>query len=386
MANKNKVTRGLTKRGKNYEICLKVDGHTMRKVVGPNRLKAERVLAQLKEQRAEARLKNDWSGFKGFVQPADNTTFAQAAADYLAERQQSAHSTRSNYQSIFKKYLLPEFGSVPLSQITEMQVAQFQSGLGTKLSARRINSIVQPLRSILAVSRRRKIIDENPAEAVSRVREPQADIDPLTREELELVLKKIDDHFRPLFTSLAWTGARPCELLALRWQDVDDQRNELRINKARVRGVEGLPKSSSGERFIPILEPVAQALKEQRSQSLSNIDGYVFVSKKGKPINKHLDRIWARALKQTGLRHRPSYQLRHTFASLCLTKGANPGWIARVLGHSTLQTTYKHYFRFIKDALQENERLLNGMFSVEVAKKLPKPADEKSAICESLAG
>jgi len=51
----------------------------------------------------------------------------------------------------------------------------------------------------------------------------------------------------------------------------------------------------------------------------------------------------------------PSYQLRHTFASLCLQSGVAPGWLANVLGHSTLQTTFKHYARFIKDTSRENE-------------------------------
>lgn len=43
-------------------------------------------------------------------------------------------------------------------------------------------------------------------------------------------------------------------------------------------------------------------------------------------------------IEKAGLRHRPSYQLRHTFASLCLANGVTPGWLANVLGHSTLQT------------------------------------------------
>ena len=92
------------------------------------------------------------------------------------------------------------------------------------LSPRRVNSIIQLLRSILKVSVRRKIIKENPADNVDRVSEPKTDIDPLSRNELELALSNIDPFFRPLFSCLAWTGARPNELLALRWRDIDWQR------------------------------------------------------------------------------------------------------------------------------------------------------------------
>ena len=62
-------------------------------------------------------------------------------------------------------------------------------------------------------------------------------------------------------------------------------------------------------------------------------DGYVFVDPNGQPINKHLDRVWRRALKLAGLRHRPSYQLRHTFATQAIIKGLPVPYIEKVLGH-----------------------------------------------------
>ncbi|PZM77760.1 MAG: hypothetical protein DKT66_26130 [Candidatus Melainabacteria bacterium] len=86
-------------------------------------------------------------------------------------------------------------------------------------------------------------------------------------------------------------------------------------------------------------------------------------TKSGQPIDKHLDHVWRSALRKAGLRHRPSYQLRHTFASLCLENGVTPGWLANVLGHSTLQTTFKHYARFIKDTSRENEARLEHLLN-----------------------
>src|SRR5262249_31557483 len=58
------------------------------------------------------------------------------------------------------------------------------------------------------------------------------------------------------------------------------------------------------------------------------------------PIEKGLDQVWAKALKKAGLRHRPSYQLRHTFASLCIQQGIAPGWVAQTLGHTSLEMTF----------------------------------------------
>lgn len=123
-----------------------------------------------------------------------------------------------------------------------------------------------------------------------------------------------------------------------------------------------------------MLSIVRGALEQVKQQGTANLDGHVFTTKSGQPIDKHLDHIWRTALRRAGLRHRPSYQLRHTFASLCLQNGVAPGWLAQVLGHSTLQTTFKHYARFIKDASRENEARLELLImpSISTERKLGK--------------
>jgi integrase len=319
-------------------------------------------LAELRKQVAVGRAFDDWDGLQQLVAPKNKKTFAEAAEAYMQEKALKP-STTATYQDILKTHLLPQFGALELRKVTEEMIAQFQADLRRKdLSPRRVNTIIQVLSSILRVSVRRKVIKENPADNVDRVQEPKADIDPLSREELELALASVDPYFRPLFTCLAWTGARPNELLALRWRDVDWRRGDFRINKGRVRGEEGLPKTKSAERYIPMLPPVVEALRELEQRPLKHVDDYIFMTKRGEPINKHLDRIWSRALKRAGLRHRASYQLRHTFASLALERGASPGWVSKILGHSSMEITFRYYVRFIKDASSENERLMASMF------------------------
>jgi integrase len=74
----------------------------------------------------------------------------------------------------------------------------------------------------------------------------------------------------------------------------------------------------------PVEIALLQLKKDRRAEGVApiddNDDNYVFVNKVGKPIDKHLDEVWGRALKKAGLRHRPSYQLRHTFVTTCINK------------------------------------------------------------------
>lgn len=96
--------------------------------------------------------------------------------------------------------------------------------------------------------------------------EKQPDIDPLAKEERDLALSKIVPQYRPLFTCLAWTGARPNELFALRWKDIDS-------------------------RIVPMPSTVKQALEQQKQISTASLDGYIFTTKNGQPIDKHLDHV-----------------------------------------------------------------------------------------------
>ncbi len=112
------------------------------------------------------------------------------------------------------------------------------------------------------------------------MQESKVAIQPLSEAELNLVLSNIEEHYRPLFLTLAYTGARPNELLALRWTDIDWKNKLISINKGRVRGREGLPKTKSGEREIPVSKPVESALNELRSRQLASINEYVFTNKK----------------------------------------------------------------------------------------------------------
>lgn len=55
--------------------------------------------------------------------------------------------------------------------------------------------------------------------------------------------------------------------------------------------------------------------------------------------------MWDAAIKRAGLRHRKSYQSRHTYACWSLTAGANPAFIANQMGHADAQW----YFRYTEN-------------------------------------
>ena len=91
---------------------------------------------------------------------------------------------------------------------------------------------------------------------------PTSKLDPFTAEERDVILK----HFRqkrafyyPFVATLFGTGARPSEIIALRWGDIDLRSGTLSISKSHYMGEVGPTKTAASERVIPLGMPVIEA-------------------------------------------------------------------------------------------------------------------------------
>jgi integrase len=337
------------KRGNTWTVRLWADGKKIEKAVGPDRKLAEAIQKQLELDIAMAKASNlPWTGAHKIQKARQQPTLREAFAAYILIRECTVKpSTKRTYQENFRSHLDPAFGDEPVNQITKEQIARLQNKLSVGRTATRTNNVMNLLRSILSFCVEEGHITENPGQKVRRLREEQPNIDPLSLDELEVALAAFDGFYRPIFETLAWSGMRPNELKALRWSDIDWRRDEISISRGRVKGVESTVKTRSSKRIIAMHPRVRAALEWQKQHGVPNLLGYIFTSKKGQPINQHLDILWAKALRKAGIRHRPSYQLRHTWASMALEAGESPGWVARMLGHSDLSTLFRHYARFI---------------------------------------
>ena len=54
-------------------------------------------------------------------------------------------------------------------------------------------------------------------------------------------------------------------------------------------------------------------------------------------------------IKQSGVKERPLYNLRHTFASQMISRGADIVWVSNMLGHKNVSITLSTYTKFIKE-------------------------------------
>lgn len=292
-------------------------------------------------------------------------------------------STLQQYQQVLKSQLRPAFGELRLSGITEARVRQLLTHLqDAGLSARRINLVLLVCKAIIRTAVRRRWLREDPTALVRPLKEPRTEIDPLDPQEVESFLAACPAWWRPYFTVAFYTGARPNELAALKWGDVDWRRQTVRIHAGRYRGVESTPKTPSSVRDLDLLPPAVAALKTQQAQQaaarLRRGQGappvgadYLFTGPEGGLLNPNWlrDRVWYPTLKTAGLRRRTCYQTRHSFASNALAAGEAPSWVAAMLGHASPEMLFRVYARYIPNRTRrDGSALLGRMTGIEAQK------------------
>ena len=149
---------------------------------------------------------------------------------------------------------------------------------------------------------------------------------------------------------------RTSELVGLEWGDIDWLRGEAHVTRAMTQAAKGkaeVTKTTSGRRSIKLLGPALEALKAQKAFTyLANQE--VFQNPRtgerwagDGPIRKTL---WMYALKKAGVRYRRPYQTRHTYASMMLSAGEHPMWVAQQMGHSDWTMIARIYGRWMPSA------------------------------------
>jgi len=142
------------------------------------------------------------------------------------------------------------------------------------------------------------------------------------------------------------TGMRSGELLGLQWRDVDLGAEKLRIRRTVFNGKVNSPKTSHGSRGIRLTKTAVEALKKHAQ------DGeWVFSTSVGTSMSVHNlhNRSWKPLLRSAGLPNIRFHDLRHTCATLLLTKAVHPKVVQELLGHASIQITLDTYSHLLPD-------------------------------------
>lgn len=293
-------------------------------------------------------------------------TFKQVSEKWLSASSHLSNGTLVKYRQALE-FWYDRIGDAQIDSIVYSTIAALANSQGWKAKNR--NNMLIPLRQVLETAYLDGIIATNPAERIKNAKVQKEPPDPLTAEEVDAILahmRKYDAQIVNFFEFSIFTGMRPSEVIALQWRDIDFLRGLARVKRARTFGEEHETKTFK-VRDVELNNRAMSALSRQNQHTFLK-DGYIFENPvTGQPYTEErpLRRAyWNPTLKALGMRERNFYQTRHTYATLNLMAGANPMWVAKQLGHSSMAMVLSVYSRWIDGADKSAERSkIEAMFS-----------------------
>jgi integrase len=279
------------------------------------------------------------------------------------------YRTWLRHEQVVRVHLKPTIGGVKLDRLNPLQVqAVYRQKLDSGLSARTVEIVHATLRKALRQAAGWSLVPRSVAEAVTPPRPIRKEITPLTTEQVRTLLQAAKgDKLEALYVLAVTTGMRQGEIIGLRWEDVDLGGGTLRINRSVYEGVASPPKTAAGRRTIRLSERAVLALERHRTNVAGreeSVSEWVFASTKGTPLGHQnlRSRSWKPLLKRAGLPYSVRFHdLRHTCATLLLSKGVPVKVVSKMLGHGDVGITLAVYQSVLPHMQESAARMMDDM-------------------------
>lgn len=309
----------------------------------------------------------------------EKITLSQLLTEYLQRKERSCRfSTLSMYSQAIGFLERSKLAKMTISTIRPRDVQHWVDAQEHEkaLPKKALMLLKAALNEAVSLS----LLRSNPASTIKWPRVEQKRIKQAwTFEEAKQFLAVVQEElYGQLFALTLLTGARIGEIQALKLTDYNSERKTLNIERtttARAGGgrhTVGKPKTPSSKRIILLSEEAAKCIEKQlikREQMKCDAgefwseEHWLFPDPKGRIICKRsVLYYWHRILKKNGIRRIRIHDLRVTFISLCMQRGAKPEVVAKIVGHASPMMTLSIYRDVYEEEMQEARDVLSGLF------------------------
>ena len=295
--------------------------------------------------------------------------------------------TRVNFQGSLNMYILPVLGKEMMPEITPAQITALLNRVqsepnkfGRTLKHGSVMKLYTILNMLFKMAYMDDTITRNPMDKVQRPKPTKAEgkgheIQAYTGEELKHIIDCLEEapmKWRLFIRLLIDTGCRRGEALGLTWNNVDFNENAITIEKnlcySPAKGIY-LDTPKNGKKRTVYIDPsIMKLMKEYRAtQKLLTLDGYVFTQDDStEPMHPDSPtRYFQRFGKRYGIEDFHPHKLRHSFASIAITNGADIASISETLGHSDKSVTLNMYTH----ADAESQKRAQAIFRQAITQK-----------------
>lgn len=268
----------------------------------------------------------------------------------------SSENTRSTYQGNLNNWIYPALGDQKMPDITPASISALLLSMQEQGKAQSTCiKVYTILHSLFKKAYMEDVIPKNPMDKVARPR-PRKDevqgeeVESYTVEDIQMLMGALETEplkWRAYIRLLIDTGIRRGEACGIQWQDLDFTRNTILICRnlcyTPKKGVY-LDTPKSGKTRSVDADPEVMSLLQELRASQQLISPFVFSQENGEPMHPQSPTRYMKKLSERcNLPHLHPHILRHSFASIAITNGADVASVSEKLGHSDKAVTLRMY-------------------------------------------
>jgi integrase len=268
--------------------------------------------------------------------------------------------TWRGYETYVRRHALPTLSAIPLVKLTAQHLQLlYAKKLAEGLTSTSVHHLHAVLHRALDAALRLGLVQRNVGEMVDVPRMRHHEMMTLSEAQAQTLLTTAQGgRLEALYVLALATGMRQGELLALKWRDVDLEGGTLQVRAPiHYNGhafVFAEPKTRYSRRRVALSPIAVEALRAHRVRQLEeriklgaawdDMD-LVFPNIIGRPLSASnlIRREFHPLLERAGLPQMRFHDLRHTAATLLLSRGINPKVVSEMLGHSHVSVTLGIY-------------------------------------------
>ena len=332
---------------------------------------------------------------------ASNQTIADLMQTWLETFKKSklAPASYDTDETAYLCHIEPTLGDYQAQQVTDVILQQLINQKNEELAHKTLSRVYSLLKNFFKYLATKKIIEEDPMIIVGMPKERYTKDNPIHYLELDEIKRMedaVEEQVRKAWATGKWaknivarygyivlfllnTGLRKGEMLALGDEDLWDDQKLINIdeslglikNRNRKEGENkyiwnwGPPKSKSGIRLVMFNKKARYYIREIKriQKHLDYADQkYIARTPAGEPLSKS---TWTNLLKQIcklAKIDKPisPHELRHTYATVCISKGIDVFVVSKQMGHSSIEQTYR-YVHLLKNVVQQADQLLEDL-------------------------
>ena len=296
--------------------------------------------------------------------PKTSDTVAKAVVEWREHAAVSLKpSTRRSAESHLRRHILLLLGECPLTDLTVRKMQTFATTLASgKRTAKTIENVLLTLSSILSSARKWGYkVPEVALSDLSLPRKVKAKPRYFSADEMARIVSSADEPLGTICFVLSSTGMRIGEVLALRVEDLDYQRELIHVRSSVYAGTLGTPKSEASIASLPMPPVLATRLKAflAAKHFRQNGLGLLFANRRGRPFsaNKLREKKLRPLLSSLGIQVAGFHTFRHGVATTLIDRGASITTVGAQLRHSDPRITLGLYAHVVpqsqRDAIEE---------------------------------